>query len=64
MHDPGNPLLTVLDAYSIVYPHRQQHVCGLHYLCCKHAPRVNTVDMLYTPGGSTLLEALLTVLLT
>jgi hypothetical protein len=63
LHDETNPLLTVLDAYGIVFPDRQQHVCGLHYLCCKHTPKVNTVDMLYTPGGSRLLEALLTVLL-
>ena len=58
-----NPQLRVLDAFSLLYPHRQTHVCGMHYLCCKRAPSDKSLDVLVTPGGELLVQQLLLSLL-
>lgn len=63
--------LVVVDAFSMVYPHRQHHICGLHYLCCKRASPgrgrqqqgKDGVHLLVTPGGGRLLDAVLAALL-
>jgi hypothetical protein len=62
--DSAEPSLTVVDAFGIVYPHRQHHTCGLHYLCCKHNRAKDGLDLLITPGGGRLLDVVMAVLLT
>jgi hypothetical protein len=65
LREPDNKQssLIVVDAFGIVYPHRQHHTCGLHYLCCKHNRAKDGLDLLVTPGGGRLLDAVLAGLL-
>lgn len=52
------PNIRLVDAYGLVHPHRNINVCGLHYLCCKHAGK-RPIEMQYTPGGVGVLNAIL-----
>eukprot|EP01032_Pedospumella_encystans_P013171 gene13171-15180_t len=45
-----HPRVRIVDAYEAIYPYRNDNVCGLHYLCCKHYGKTR-VEMQYSPGG-------------
>jgi len=48
----------IIDAFDMIYPHRNDNVCGLHYLCCKHY-RKERVEMLFSPGGEKVVHSVL-----
>jgi hypothetical protein len=67
----------VVDAFNLIYPYRNENVCGLHYICCRHTKVVGSqteqqqqqqqqhdvkLDLLVSRGGELVINQVLDAL--